>query len=87
MSRLKNLLEDNLVKNDVRWRRESRAYQGHLTLARFIMPMRNDALPPLNRSLNWQYPANAFYLMKSDLYRGGAVYEKLGKFDFGGNLK
>lgn len=78
----KGLLEDTLEKNGVRWRRESRPLQAHITLARFL-PTAKKKLPSIDRNLFWKYGVGEFNLMKSTLRRGGAVYEMLSSVEVG----
>jgi 2'-5' RNA ligase len=78
---MKIALENNLEKLGVQWQKESREYQGHLTLARFE-PKRKTQLPFIDRIINWHYPVTSLDLMQSTLRQSGAVYEKLAQFDF-----
>lgn len=78
---LKNLLEDALSENGVKWNRETRPYLGHLTLARFE-PTARKLLPKIERSLNWSYEPTSLDLMRSTLLRSGAVYDKIFSVDF-----
>lgn len=72
---IKNTIEDELIKNNVRWPRDSRPV-GHLTLARFKeIPLRT--LPKIERDLDLSYSATEIRLMRSTLKRTGAEYETL----------
>ncbi len=76
LGKIKKELEDKLETKSVKWRRELRPYQGHITLARFPeTPLKN--LPPIEKEINWRYEAREIHLMKSTLKRTGAEYEVL----------
>jgi 2'-5' RNA ligase len=87
-------LEDELIKNRVRFGLEKRAYNGHITMARLADISKSD-LPKLGKefsalggsasdgkNLNWSFTAESFYLMESHLANSGAKYEVLQKIDF-----
>ncbi|MBI4033931.1 MAG: RNA 2',3'-cyclic phosphodiesterase [Candidatus Brennerbacteria bacterium] len=76
LGRIKKSLEDELESKGVKWQRELRPYQAHLTLARFEpVPAKN--LPKIERELGWEYETKEIHLMKSVLKRTGAEYEIL----------
>jgi len=76
LGRIKNELEKELMENGVKWRRESRPYRPHLTLAKFRpRPAKN--LPLIERDVNLGYSTGEINLMKSTLKRTGAEYEKI----------
>jgi 2'-5' RNA ligase len=92
---IKNKLEDELVKNGVRFRRENREYHAHLTLARFqqtrtyadLTLTNADNISVNQRSNQHESLLLAFYaesldLMESHLKPTGAEYEILAKVDF-----
>jgi len=85
---IKNKLEDELVKNGVRFQRENREYHAHLTLARFRSPLINVDIISVNQRSNQRESALlAFYassldLMESHLKPTGVEYEILAKVDF-----
>ncbi len=77
LSGLKKVLEEKLKQAGVSWRQEDREnFQAHLTLARFE-PAPRQNLPPIERPLGWRYEAAGLDLMRSDLRRTGAVYERI----------
>lgn len=69
--------------------REQRAFRPHLTLARFNstagLPQLRDALEKLGSLEFGAATAREFYLYRSQLQRGGAVYTKLATFPFVAN--
>jgi len=95
LAAIKTKLEDELVKNNVRFQRENRKYNTHLTLARFQQTRINADIDADSRRLNIsvnqhsnQYKsalslqAQSLDLMESHLKRTGAEYEILTKVDF-----
>jgi 2'-5' RNA ligase len=77
-------LEDELIKNRVRFGLEKRAYNGHITMARLADISKSD-LPVIGdefKNLNWSFTAESFYLMESHLLDSGAKYEVLQEIDF-----
>jgi len=76
LGRIKDDIEKELLKSGVKWRRENRPYQAHLTLARFPAQSAED-LPTIEQDVNWEYTAGEINLMKSTLKRTGAEYEIL----------
>lgn len=96
LSKIKNALEDELIKNNVKFQRETRPYNTHLTLARFHQARINadiDAdLRGLNISVNQRihqresalsFQAQSLDLMESQLKRTGAEYQVLASSTFG----
>ncbi len=72
----KKALEDELESKGLKWRRELRPYQAHLTLARFReQSLKN--LPKIERGIDWCYETKETHLMKSTLKKTGAEYEIL----------
>ena len=73
---------------DIGFAREKRKFKAHLTLARVKRPVPDDvidllsAFPALDESA--VLDADHFILMKSTLTPSGAVYEEIGRFEFGG---
>ena len=76
MDELKTALEKNLEEEGVRWRKENRPFQGHLTLARFE-PISPIDLPKIDKKVDFGYSTEEINLMKSTLKRTGAEYEVL----------
>jgi 2'-5' RNA ligase len=77
---IKTKLEDELIKNGVRFQRENRLYNAHLTLARFRPTPENLQLP--NYQLLITFYAQSLDLMESYLKRTGAEYEILASLTF-----
>lgn len=94
LGEIKNKLEDELVKNGVRFQRESREYNAHLTLARFsptqinadIKQIGADIISVNQRSNQHKsalsFQAQSLDLMESYLKRTGAEYEILANLTF-----
>jgi len=90
LGEIKNELEDELVKNGVRFKKENREYNAHLTLARFQPNPRKFNLPKLTNIKevgflnieNLSFVVQSLDLMESHLKRSGAEYEILAKVDF-----
>lgn len=74
LGELRKQLEDELELNGVHWRRESRPFQGHLTLARFE-PRSMGHLPIIDQTFTDKFQINSLNLMKSNLSHSGAIYE------------
>lgn len=86
ISPLKIFLEDELIRNKVRFKLENREFNAHVTLNRFSDIHKKD-LPELGKEfkdLNWFFEAESLDLMESHLSRKGANYEILQKIDFKG---
>ena len=84
MSPLKTFLEDELIKNKVRFKLENRAFNAHVTLNRFADIPKND-LPELGKEfkdLDWFFEAESLDLMESQPSQKGAKYEVLQKISF-----
>jgi 2'-5' RNA ligase len=95
LDEIKKYLENELIKDGVKFQRENRPYNAHLTLARF-QPiarknvdrtradaekiLRESALGPRRSALGFQ--AQSLDLMESHLKRTGAEYEVLAKLTF-----
>jgi 2'-5' RNA ligase len=82
LGEIKNKLEDSLVENGVKFNRENRLFNAHLTLARFSNPLTklsDDLIAPLSLS----FEAKTLDLMESRLKRSGAEYETISQFAFG----
>lgn len=83
LSQIKIKLEDSLVENGVKFNRENRLFNAHLTLARFSTPLTdlsNNLIAPLPLS----FEAKTLDLMESRLKRSGAEYETISQFAFKG---
>lgn len=84
LAEIKSVLEDNLEDIGVRFRRETRPFTGHLTLARFGADISMDELPSIEeRGISFGFQADSLDLMESELKRGGAEYTILQKFSLG----
>ncbi len=75
---LKNILEDKLNQNRVKYQREEREFLPHINLARL---KKDKNLPEIREELNWQVIFNELVLYQSHLKPEGALYEKLLKLD------
>ena len=85
LSDFKIKLEDELIKNGVRFKLENREFLAHLTLAKFSEPMRNK-LSELGKEytdLNWFFEAESLDLMESRQSGKGTEYEVLQRIEFG----
>ncbi|MDI6734491.1 MAG: RNA 2',3'-cyclic phosphodiesterase [Patescibacteria group bacterium] len=79
---IKSKLEDELIKNGVKWDRGIGPYRGHLTLARFNEMPRNiekNVIKEFFLSFNMA----SLDLMRSNLLRSGPVYTKIFAIDYG----
>jgi len=84
LSALKTPLEDELIKNGVRFKLENREFRTHITLAKFSEDMRS-GLPDLGgefKDLNWMFEADGLDLVESHLSGKGAEYEVLQRIEF-----
>lgn len=81
LQELRNGLEDVLADKGVRFRRESRQFNIHITLARFENVDRL-VLPKIDRLFSESFIAESLDVMESNLKRSGAEYTILssGKF-------
>ncbi len=87
LASLKITLEDELIKNKVRFKLENREFNSHITLARFNEISKKE-LPEIGKefqNLDWFFMAGGIDLMESHLSRSGAKYELLQHIDFGEN--
>ncbi|MDI6820880.1 MAG: RNA 2',3'-cyclic phosphodiesterase [Patescibacteria group bacterium] len=80
---LKKDLEEQLIKNGVRWQRETRPYLGHLTLVRFHEKSKINPDKVIEESL-FGFKAVSLDLMRSELSRSGPVYTKISGIDYKG---
>ena len=80
LGKIKNKLEDLLDKNGVKFRKENRKFQGHLTLARFEPLSQKET--KLLRVGDLIFTPQSLDLMESKLFRTGAEYIILEKVDF-----
>lgn len=76
IDKLKAALEEKLLAQNVPWDRETRPFQGHITLARFE-PRAKSALPDIETPFSARYAAPSVDLMESHLARSGATYSVL----------
>ncbi len=83
---IKTKLEDELIKNGVRFKRENREYNTHLTLARFQSIFGTSDVPNMDirrpKIENISFIAQSLDLMESHLKRTGAEYEILSTLTF-----
>ena len=80
---IKNYLENNLVENGVKFQRENRPYNAHLTLARFQSSQQNNQNKLLNYPIHQlSFISQSLDLMESFLKRTGAEYEILTSLTF-----
>lgn len=77
MSVLKKVLEEKLQAAGIRWQRENRPYEGHVTLARFAPASGRLKLEELGNEINLEYSAPSLDLMESRLLREGAEYSQV----------
>ena len=94
LSEIKNKLEDELIKNGARFKKDNREFNCHLTLARFSetrintdIERINTDIISINHYLNQHKSAFAFYaknldLMEAHLKPTGAEYEILASISF-----
>ena len=87
LGEIKNHLENELVKNGVKFQRENRPYNAHLTLARFPSAPINADTISINQFLNQHksvlsFQAQSLDLMESHLKSTGAEYEVLTNLAF-----
>lgn len=81
LSELKTKLEDALIENGVKFKRENRLFNAHITLVRFSNPL--GKLPDnLITPLSLSFEAKTLDLMESHLKRTGAEYEIVFQFAF-----
>lgn len=80
LAAIKDELEKELIDQGVRFQRESRLFNAHLTLARFELSKKS--LPDIEKSFSHEFGAKSLDLMESHLKRTGAEYEILSSFDF-----
>jgi 2'-5' RNA ligase len=82
LSALAESIEEEL--EPLGFKRERKGFKAHLTLARIKKRVPPDlirkleSIPPLPRSASQR--VGSFVLMKSRLYRSGAVYERIARF-------
>ena len=84
ISPLKRFIEDELIKNGVRFKLENRPFNAHITLNRFADISESDR-PELGkefRDLNWVFEAESLDLMESLPSSRGAEYEILQSIEF-----
>ena len=95
LSLLKIALEDELIKNKVRFKLENREFNSHITLARFTTAPENRVkgfrnisqkeLPEIGeefQNLNWFFVPESVDLVESHLSSSGAKYEILQSINF-----
>ncbi len=83
LSRIKKALEEEMLDSGVNFKGEGRNFNGHITLARFMLGREErEGLPPLNEKTQLSFTAEGIDLMESELKRDGAEYTVLQKFPF-----
>lgn len=78
LGELKTKLEDALIENRVKFKRENRLFNAHITLARFQFQYKEVQLP----KIDCYFEAETLDLMESRLKRTGAEYEVISQFAF-----
>ena len=81
LAKIKSKLEAKLLEKKIEWRRETRPFRAHLTLARFLPKLLKD-MPKIREDLIFDFSVHSLFLMKSTLKPSGAVYETLFQVDF-----
>ena len=87
LSFLKIALEDELIKNKVRFKLENREFNSHTTLAR-LNDIPKEELPEIGKEfegLDLFFVAGGLDLMESRLSKSGPTYELLQHIDFEGD--
>ena len=79
---IRDTLEDEFAARGVPFQSEMRAFSGHITLAKFTGEATVASLPPIERSLQFNFPAASIDLMESELKRSSAEYTMLQSFPF-----
>lgn len=80
LAEIKNVLEENLDENGIRFESEHKRFNGHITLARFReLPA---SVGSINQKAGWGFTAKSLDLFESVLKRSGAEYIRLASFDF-----
>lgn len=77
---VRDLISGELERGGVRWQKDRRVYNGHLTLARFS-PTPISRLSKLDENFTCSFEAPSVDLMRSTLTREGAIYEKVCGFE------
>ncbi|KKQ23173.1 2'-5' RNA ligase [Candidatus Wolfebacteria bacterium RIFCSPLOWO2_01_FULL_38_11] len=77
MEDIKNVVENNLKKNNIRFEKEERRFNCHLTLARFKTGKVKTSEIELPKIEKMAFNANSLDLIESHLNRSGAKYENL----------
>lgn len=82
LGEIKNVFENNLERKGIKFKRENRPFNGHITLARINISRKKLKLPSIEETINFEFKAKSLDLMESILKRNGAEYNFLGKFGF-----
>ena len=83
LDEIKKYLENELTENGVKFQRENRPYNAHLTLARFQSSQQSNQNKLPNYPIHQlSFISQSLDLMESYLKRTGAEYEILSKMDF-----
>lgn len=80
LGEIKSALEDELANRGVNFEREYRKYQGHITLARFDIALRD--FPQIEKPLTLSFVPESMDLMESTLTHAGPEYALLTAVDF-----
>lgn len=82
LGKMRDILENELAVRGVPFQSEMRAFSGHITLAKFTGETTRVLLPPIERPLQFNFPAASIDLMESELKRSSAEYTMLQSFPF-----
>ncbi|HHD92111.1 MAG TPA: RNA 2',3'-cyclic phosphodiesterase [Candidatus Portnoybacteria bacterium] len=80
LEKMRNLIVNNLRKEDIPFQEKHRRFIPHLTLARLNHAPRNFE----SEKISWQFPVKSFELMESRLQKSGAEYDILNRFTIAG---
>jgi 2'-5' RNA ligase len=80
LNKLKNKLDESLIKSGIYFKKENRQFQGHLTLARF--EPRAIKKTEILEVQDLIFQPKSFDLMESQLFRSGAEYVVIEKINF-----
>lgn len=76
LGKIKKDLEKNLEGAGIKWQKEERTYNAHITIARFN-PYPLSELPKIEKAVNVVHKAISIDLLKSELTKEGAKYKVL----------
>ena len=78
LEKIRNIIANNLRRENIPFQEEHRRFIPHLTLARINRAPKN--FEP--EKISWQFPVKSFELMESHLQKTGAEYDILDQFIF-----